>query len=165
MSLTIKDRVPEILKAVRDLTKKEVLVGVPDENAGRQPEPGEPADVSNAVIGYVMEFGDPERNIPARASLVPGVTSAIPDITKRMKSGAEQALSGSPEAAEKAMHAAGLMAQAAVQRKITDGPFVPLSPVTLAERRRRGRTGEKPLIDTGQYRRAITYVIRKKGRK
>jgi hypothetical protein len=35
--------------------------------------------------------------------------------------------------------------------------------MTLERRRAKGRTGTKPLIDTGQLRNAITYVLRKKG--
>ncbi len=59
----------------------------------------------------------------------------------------------------------GLMGQDAVRGKITSGPFVPLAPATLRARKAKGRTGEKPLIDTGQLRAAYTYVIRAKGSK
>lgn len=165
MSVTItKDAVAEVLKQVRELTHKEVLVGIPDAYAGRKPDEGESQPISNAEIGYLMEFGSPAANIPARAHLVPGVEDALDPITKRLRAGAKAAIDGKPRAADQAMHAVGLTAQASVQRKITDGPFEPLSPKTLAKRRARGRTGEKPLIDTGQYRRAITYVIRPKGK-
>jgi hypothetical protein len=50
-----------------------------------------------------------------------------------------------------------------VRAFITAGQgFAPLAAATLAARRRKGRTGTKPLIDTGQLRRAITYVLRRK---
>jgi hypothetical protein len=70
--------------------------------------------------------------------------------------------------------------QNAVRTKITDGPFAPLADSTLRARARRGRKGAvaelksraqgnapnnanaKPLIDTGQLRKSITYVVRKK---
>ena len=57
-------------------------------------------------------------------------------------------------------HAAGLIAQNSVRRTLTTAAYRPLSERTLAERRARGRTGTKPLIDTGQYRNSITYVVR-----
>ena len=49
----------------------------------------------------------------------------------------------------------------AVQAEITDGAFAPLAERTIKGRLRRGRTGTKPLIDTGQYRRAFQYTITK----
>src|SRR5260363_213287 len=66
--------------------------------------------------------------------------------------------------------------------KMTEGPFKPRAESTLQararrgrigaaielERRRRGHTPEnanaKPLIDTGQLRKSITYVVRKKSK-
>ncbi len=67
-----------------------------------------------------------------------------------------------------------------MQAVITQSKFVPLADSTLAARARRGHKGAaqelenrkaglapdnanaRPLIDTGIYRRAITYVVRKK---
>ncbi|MGO4738642.1 hypothetical protein AB4099_18990 [Bosea sp. 2KB_26] len=159
MSLKVtKDRVPDLLRAVRDLTKSEVLVGIPDAEAGREDGP-----ISNAEIGYLMETGSPSQNIPERPFLVPGVESARERIEKRMRSAGEAALAGRRDDVSTAFEKAGIEASSAVKAKISDGPFTPLSPKTLAKRRARGRAGEKPLIDTGQLRRAITYVVRKKG--
>ena len=160
-----KDRVADVLRAIRVLTLKEVLIGIPAEGAERKPEPGEPNPPSNAVIGYTMEFGDPERNIPARQHLLPGVESILPKAIERLRKAGEQALSGKPEEAEKALHVVGLMGQSAVRGRITSGPFVPLSPRTLARRKARGRLGEKPLIDTGAYRMAQTYVVAVRGKR
>jgi hypothetical protein len=159
MSVKItKDRVPAMLKAIKDLTSLEVLVGIPDANAGR-----DEGAISNAEIGYLMETGSPAQNIPERPFLVPGVESIRDKIAKRMRAGAEAALAGRNADVEGTLTSVGLTAENAVKTKITDGPFAPLSPKTLAKRRARGRTGEKPLIDTGQLRRAVTHVVRKKG--
>jgi hypothetical protein len=160
-----KDAVDQVIKQIRTLTKSEVLIGVPDINAGRDPEPGEEKQpLSNAEIGYLMEAGIPEKNVPARPFLVPGVQNATDQIGKQMEAGARKALSGDKEAVDQALNKAGLIGQNEVRKKITDGPFLELADRTLAERRRRGRTGEKPLIDTGQLRNSITYVIRPKGK-
>jgi len=160
-----KDAFDDVLKQIRSLTKEEVLIGVPDENAGRQPEQGEQEKpISNAEIGYVMEFGLPEKNIPARPHLVQGVREATDQLGEILQAGAMKALNGDKQAADIALNKAGLAGQNAVRKKVTDGPFVPLSPKTLEARKRRGRTGEKPLIDTGQYRNSLTYVVRPKGK-
>lgn len=153
-----KDRVPDLMKAIRDLTSKEVLVGIPDTAAGRDDED----PISNAEIGYLMETGSPTQNIPARPHLIPGIEAARGKIEQRMKAGAVAALSGRKDV-DATLTAVGIVAENAVKTKITEGPFAPLSDVTIDRRRAAGRTGTKPLIDTGQYRRAITHVVRKKG--
>lgn len=160
-----RDGVADLLKSIKALVKKETLVGVPMENADREPEDGEQSPLTNAEIGYLMETGVPERNIPERPFLVPGIESAKDKIVSAMQAGAKKALSGDVEAPEHALNKAGLIGQSAVKSKITDGPFKELSEVTLAKRRAKGRTGEKPLLDTGQLRQSITYAVRPKGEK
>ena len=155
---------PGFQKAIQALLKQEVLIGIPADSPAREPEPGEPSAPSNALVGYIQEFGSPERNIPARPFLVPGVEAIKDKAVARLKKAGEDALKGDPSKVDQALHAVGLMGQASVQAKITDGPFAPLAPRTLAQRRARGRTGDRPLIDTGQLRRSVTYVIRTKGK-
>ncbi len=177
------DRVLNIVKAVKDLTSKEVKVGVPAENADRDPPPGEGATVNNAQIGVWMEFGVPEKNVPARPFLVPGIQSAQADIVKGLRKAAEAAIDDNPKGVAKQLTAVGIMGQAAVQAKITDGPFVPLSMRTIEARARRGRKGAKkylkqmnagqtpdpglvkPLMDTGALRQSISFVVVDKGKK
>lgn len=163
--VTIKtDITDQVLKALRSLTRNQCLIGVPAANADRDPEPGEPKQsASNALIGYIMETGSPAQNIPARPFLVPGVESVEPEIARRYQAGALAVLDGRATDLDPTHSAVGLIAVAAVQAKIADGPFVPLAPRTLAARQAKGRTGEKPLIDTGQLRRAQNFVIRRKG--
>lgn len=163
---------PEIFAAIREMTKNEVLVGVPAENAGRAPEDGESRPLNNAEIGYVQEFGStiegPGGNefvIPPRPHLRPGIVDAKDRLAKALEAGVRGALKGNKEAADKALHKAGLIGQNAVRNKITEGPFVPLAPMTLEKRKARGRKGTKPLIDTGAYRNSQTYVVRPKGGK
>lgn len=152
-----KDRVGDILKAVRALTEKEVLIGVPSTTAGRDDTP-----INNAEIGYLMEFGSPAQNIPPRPFLVPGVEAAQAKVIPHLKQAGVSALEGKAGSVDQGFEAAGMIAASAVKQKITEGPFTPLAPRTIAARRARGKTSEKPLIDTGQLRRAVTYVVRKK---
>ena len=172
MPIEIRKKAPTkgIFDGVRSLTRNEVLVGVPAENAGRQPEPGEERTLNYAEIGYLNEFGGTgklfghEVTIPPRPHLRPGVADAKDEIAKHLKAGAMGALRGDKDAAERALGRAGLAGQMGVQNKISNGPFAPLAPYTLKKRKAKGRTGEAPLIDTGIYRSArITYVVRPKG--
>ena len=178
MPLTVTaDNTAKLAAAVAKLLKSQVLVGIPDSTADRQPEPGEPKPASNAVIGYVQEFGDPEKNIPPRPFLVPGVEGVQAEIVARMQATAQATFDGA-DAVEAGFVTVGIVAQNAVQQKITDGPFAPLSDRTIEARARRGRKGAiqekqrraageapstefaRPLIDTGQLRRAVRYQVK-----
>jgi phage gpG-like protein len=159
LTVTI-DRTGALRKALADLVRHRVLVGIPDTTAEREPDPEDPHPLSNAAIGYIHEFGAPEANIPARPFLRPGVQNAMPEIIKRYQAGAKALLDGRITDADQIHNTVGLIAQSAVKAKITDGPFAALSDATLANRKAKGRTGTSPLIDTGQLRNAVTCVIR-----
>lgn len=164
MTVTVtKDATSALERAVRDLIKNQVLVGVPAEGANRKPEKGEKSAPSNAQIGYWMEYGAPEANIPARPHLLPGIERAQGSITARLGKAGEAALSGKADEVDRGLNAVGIVAQNAVRAEVTDGAFAPLAKRTIQRRQAKGRTGTKPLIDTGQYRRSLTYVIRPKG--
>ncbi len=171
------DRLKAVLQSINGLVDKQVLIGVPDSTAGRKDD-GEP--LSNAEIGYIQETGSPANNLPARPFLVPGVAAAQSKTLPQLQKGVEAALDGDLEAVQRRLSSAGLVAQASVRKRINSGITPALSEATLRERARRGRKGAeeelarraagekpgtdlaKPLIDTGQLRNAITYVIRKR---
>lgn len=188
-----KDATKVVLERIKALTKSEVLVGIPDANAARTDaedaeKKGEP--INNAVIGYVHEFGLPEKNIPARPHLFPGISDAKDRIAKVLGNGARKVLSGDAGAGESALTRAGTIAETAVKERIKDGLSPPLAAATVRNRfrgrqtkkMRKGEveylrlvaegktleaaasaTGIKPLDDTGQYLKAITHVVRPKG--
>lgn len=158
--MTIKvtvDKTTDLMAQIKSLTQSRVLVGVPAEEATREGEP-----INNATIAYIHDNGAPEANIPARPFMHPGIMSAEDKIAKRFKDGAVRTLKGDKDAVDQTMTAVGLTAQSAIRNKISEGIPPPLAPRTLAQRRRRGRSGEIPLIDTGQLRNAINFVVRKK---
>lgn len=150
---TLHDGLPDLLRRMAAVAQRDVLVGIP---AGEQRDDGP----TNAEIGYQNEFGSPANNIPARPHLIPGVAAVQDKAVARLTQAASAAATGRMSDAERHLHAAGLIAQNSVRRTLTTAAYRPLSERTLAERRARGRTGTKPLIDTGQYRNAITYVVR-----
>ncbi|WP_267359116.1 MULTISPECIES: hypothetical protein [unclassified Methylobacterium] len=141
---------------LRELSKR-VVIGIPGDSM-HPAEKGE-APIGNAALGYMFEHGVPERNLPARPHLVPGIESIREQAAARLKKAAQAAFLGDLAAPENALNAIGLIGVAAVQEQITDGAFAPLAERTIKARIRRGRTGTKPLIDTGSYRRSFTYMI------
>ena len=150
------DRLPQLIQSLHALAARRVLVGVPASRDAR--EDGSP--ISNAEIGYIQEFGAPEANIPPRPFLVPGVESAQDQIVNRLRRAGVAATHNDQSGVEDQLNAAGLTGQTAVRVQMTDGDFEPLKASTLAARRSHGRTGTHPLIDTGQLRNSITYVLR-----
>ena len=66
-----------------------------------------------------------------------------------------RALGGDSTALTNMLDLAGVIGVRAVQDKIMTGPFAPLQPRTIARKK-----SSRPLIDTGQLRQAVSYVVR-----
>jgi len=154
---TIVDNVARVIDGIAQLATTRVMVGVPAEKATRQD--GEP--VTNADLAYIHNNGAPEAGIPAREFMRSGIETKQADINEALKKTGEAALDGKPAAVDRGFHRVGLIGQAALRAKITDGAFVPLADATIEARRRAGRTGTKPLIDKAELRNALSYVVRK----
>lgn len=151
------DNAQNILDALKALANKDVLVGIPESKDAR-----DEGEFGNAGIGYINENGSPQQNIPARPHLKPGVRSVEQEYLPHLKAAAQKALEGNVEGAVTSLDRAGTVSANGVKRYITISGFTPLADATIANRLRRGRTGNKPLIDTGEYRRSITHVVRDK---
>jgi hypothetical protein len=119
------------------------------------------APINNAALAYIHNNGSPSRNIPARPTLLPGINDAKDRIVKRLEDGAKAALDGSKDRVEKNFMAAGQAAVDAVKRRIRSNTPPPLSPKTLAARRRRGQRSTRTLVDTAQYLNSHTFVLKK----
>lgn len=178
------DKVQDLHESLRLLAQKEVLVGFPEDTTDR--EDGEFNEPTNAVLGYIHDNGAPEKNIPARPFMVPGIASVQERITRQLVAGARAAVGQmNPTIVETNLERVGSIAEVGIKRYINSGVPPPLAEATLRERERRGRKGAtielarravgaapsvdfaKPLIDTAQMRNAVRYVIRdrKKRRK
>lgn len=163
MSLKVtKDITKRLVTGVRELARERVLVGIPADNAERliDEDADDRGPINNAAIGYIMENGSPAANIPARPHLQPSVNEQQDEIAAAYKAGGKAILDGKAKSATEVHHRVGLMVESAVKAKINEGDFTPLAPATIRARKARGRKSEKPLVDTGQYRNAITHVVR-----
>lgn len=148
----VKNNAPALVKSLHELIKNEVLVGVPQDKARRQE-----GAMTNASLVYIHDNGSPAQNIPARPFMRPGIKSAAERINLLMRQTANAALNGNREKVRQGLESVGLVAQNSIRSKINEGIPPPL------KHPRRGKTRNKPLIDTGQMRNAITYVVRRKG--
>lgn len=187
MTVSRKSRMPELIAAMALLTSRRVMVGVPAEEALRKPEPGQKGITNNAFLAYIHENGSPEAHVPPRPFLRPAIAENRGAINAGLLKIGRAALKADAEAVDRGFHSLGLMAQNKARGKINEGIPPPLAESTLRARARRGRKGAvielkrreglpkpasladltagmenaKPLIDTGQLRNAITYVVRR----
>ena len=90
MSVTVtrdnRKKVDDILNA---LIKEAIIVGVPEDSEKAERTDSE---LSNYDLGYMIEFGEPALNRPARAFLIPGTKAAIPGINTITKRRLEEIL-------------------------------------------------------------------------
>lgn len=161
------DRLPQLMKNVHDLTRKVVLVGVPDERAQREAgDEGEQGPVNNATLAFIHQNGSPAANIPPRPFMTEGAKFGQDKITAGLKRIGDAALDPktTTEKLNQLYGRLGQDAASAIKRKLTLGPWHELADSTKAFRRRIGkRLDMKPLIFTGQLRAAITWVVRVAG--
>lgn len=174
-----------IVESAMTILNVEVLVGVPSDTSDRPPDldPQDESGITNAALAYIHDQGVPEAGIPQREFMRPGVADVLPEVQRRLESAMRAAMRGDAIVAEMAMHQAGLVAQSGIRNRIDAGVPPPLSEYTLRRRAAKGRKGAqleldnraqglapgmehaKPLIDTGEMRKSITYVLRSRRRR
>lgn len=166
-----EDSVDEFLKAIDQLAKSEVLVGIPDSASGRS------GPITNAALGYIHENGSPARNIPARPWLYPTVNRLADQAGAMLQKAAEFQLDHKEGQAMNTLEALGLLAVAKIKNNIISGGDPPFRDWSDSYKRQRGvfgqttRSEQTPhapknlnytiLVDTAQLLNAITYVVRK----
>lgn len=183
---TTKNNLDAMVKSLLILADVEVLVGFPEDTTIRDADPADtaPRDITNASLAYIHDNGAPEQNIPARPFMMPGIESAKDAVTAKLSEIITAVSQGrSPDVVERGLTQVGLIAKLAIQNKINEGIPPPLAASTLRARARKGRKGAqaelnsrgqgndpgmvdaKPLVDTGQMRNAVNYVIRSRRRR
>lgn len=150
------DRARDIDAALKSFMEIETLIGVPAEKASR---PGEP--INNAELLYIHTNGSPIRGIPARPVIEPAIEDAEEELSEGMARAATMAIDGNVGAAKQELARTGMKGQNKARAWFTDSKngWAPNAPSTI---KRKG--SDRPLIDTAEMRKAITYVLRKRGR-
>ncbi len=156
--LKIIDLTSAFMDCVDALKVKETMVGIPEDENGR-----EDGEINNASLLFINNFGSPAQNIPARPVMAIGIRKAQDAIVLEMEKAAKAAFTKGPAILDKYYERVGIIASSSVKRVINsqEGILEP-SQATLDSRKRRGFNGNKALIETGQMRNAITYVVRNK---
>lgn len=116
------------------------------------------ANINNAELLFIFSKGSPARNQPARPVLEPAISD--PDnakiISRELAEAVRAAIAGDTAAAKRGIQRTGLAGQNAARKWFTNpkNMWAPNAPSTIA---RKG--SDRPGIDLGAMRAAITYVV------
>ncbi len=164
--------VEKIKKDMAALMGMDVLVGIPQEKISRRGKDR----VNNAELLYIHTHGSPLRGISARPSIEPSIEA--PDnkekLGEQLGVAAKLVLSGRPEQARQQLKKVGALGRDIAKGWFTDprNNWPPNSPATVARKTARlspkqiqeaheaGDPLSRVLIDSGQMRNALTYVVR-----
>lgn len=110
---------------------------------------------------YRASMGSPAGNLPPRPIIEPALEANMSEIEKRLKGAIDAFLQGNEEAGATKLKNIGMYCQNVVRKWFTDdrNNWVPLSPYTKRMKAKRGKSKDNPLIDTGEMRKSITYVL------
>jgi len=178
---------PNILKKIMaDIGQLEVYVGIPEEEASRGDETINNAELayihthgirrksmreemqpaidagkpySKAYEMYVQSHGSPLWHSPPRPIIEPAIEKNKEDIAEKLKPAMQAALSGDGQGARDGLEKAGMFAANKVKAFFTDpeNGWPGNSPATV-----KAKGSDRPLINTGALRQAITYVVGEK---
>lgn len=182
------DLTEQIRQSLEELGNKQVFVGVPEEENERILN-GKDGNINNAELLYIhsngirkqamiiemnkdtnkgMKYskafslyvhtnGSPLWQSPPRPVLEPAIEDDKEEIAGYLKNAAQYALDGDIESANEELERVGLEGQNAARSWFTNpkNGWAPNSPITI---KRKG--SDSPLIDKGEMRKAITYIIK-----
>ncbi len=182
VNLKTMDKSGSLLAQIKKLADLEVLVGIPEDKATRKKD----GKVNNAQLMFIHTNGSPLKKIPKRPVIEPAIEASgnKEPITEELGEAARAILDSDPPTARRHLKQAGMTGQNAARAWFTDGRngWPKNSEQTI--RRKLGKLkGKKrkdaiqqiadqggdtsgvvtPLIDTGEMRKAITYVVREGG--
>ncbi|SFU71067.1 hypothetical protein [Alicyclobacillus macrosporangiidus] len=177
------DKTSSLAKALHTLAKTDVLVGIPqgsDREDGpitnaqllyihehgvrsqtmreaMQPDLDRGVPYSKAYDLFIHEHGSPLWKIPPRPVLEPSIATVKPKIAEWFKKATDAALNGDDPGPY--LDAAGKTARDAAFNWFTDprNGWPPNAPSTI-----KAKGSDRPLIDTGEMRKAITWVVRER---
>jgi len=157
----------DLSKVLAKLQKKAVYVGIPKENTKRDDD-----KMTNAFLLMIHSKGSPLRHLPARPVIEPAIEDETnkAKISRQLIAAANKGLNGDQVGFVAGLNAAGLQAQNVCREwfKNPKNGWEPLAHSTIQAKVRKYGKGKKkidtssiiPLVDTGEMRKAITYVLR-----
>lgn len=147
-------------KALHFMKNNSVYVGIPQEETSREGS----KDVTNAELLYIHTNGSPANNIPARPVIEPALKDDSERLSAMMKKASKLVFNGNKEEAIKQLKLVGMRGQNVSRKWFVNekNGWPPNSPSVYRRKLEKESTDPKPLIDTGELRKSITYVVETK---
>lgn len=186
VNLSINDNSDKVAKALEGFKNLQVYVGVPEEKSSRENKRNE--DINNAELAflltngvrkkemikemeqnvedhgyhaaydmYIQSHGSPLMHTQPRPIIQPAIEDDKELIAELLREAMKAFLDGDHVKGMEYLNKAGLEGQAASQDWFTNpkNGWAPNAPVTIEL-----KGSDRPNIDTGELRKAITYVVK-----
>ena len=148
-----KDIYKQVKKTLLDFSKLDLLVGVPQEKTERE---GNSEPITNAELMFIHTNGSPIKNIPKRPTIEPTIEENKERISEMFNKTVNKILNKKGDGRAD-LEKIGIWTVNKIKAKFGSDDLIPNAPATIAK-----KGSDRPLIDTGQLRNSITYVIRRK---
>lgn len=151
-----------MMGTLNKMMENEVYVGIADDTTERE---ADDTGVTNAELLFIHTNGSPVNNIPPRPVIEPAIYNDKDRLADMMKKAAQLFMEGRDEEAIKQLQRVGMRGQNVSRKWFVDekNGWPPNAPAVREAKIRKGSTDPKPLIDTGELRKSITYFVKTKG--
>lgn len=158
----VTNGVSKQLEAIEFIKNNSVYVGVQQKDTTREGD-----DVTNAELLFIHTNGSPVRNIPARPIIEPAIHNDRERLGNMMKKAAEYVLDGNLSEALRQLELVGMRGQKDARDWFynPENHWEPNAPSVIAEKLKKGSDDPRPLIDTNELHKSITYFVKKGGSK
>ena len=156
------NNVSKQFEAIEFTKNNSVYVGVQQKDTTREGD-----DVTNPELLFIHTNGSPARNIPARPVIEPAIHNDRERLGNMMKKAAEYVLDGEYSEALRQLELVGMRGQKVARDWFynPENHWEPNVPSVIAEKLKKGSDDPKPLIDTNELHKSITYFVKKGGSK
>lgn len=160
-----KDNLKKIKANLKKLSKLDLLVGVPQEEGNRDKRrdyktkkivKDENIEITNAELMFIHSQGSPARNIPKRPTIEPTIEENQKTISEKFKKIAQSMLDNKSDGKEE-LEKLGIWVVNKIKARFGSDELAPLKEATI-----KAKGSDRPLIDTGQLRNSVTYIVRNK---
>lgn len=154
-----KDIYNQVKKNLLNFSKLDLLIGVPQEKTERDKNvQGETTNepITNAQLMFIHTNGSPIKNIPKRPTIEPTIDENKDKINEKFKNAVNKILTNRGDGKDD-LERLGLWVVNKVKARFGSEELEPNTEGTI---KRKG--SDRPLIDTGQLRNSVTYIIRSK---
>lgn len=137
---------------LKKVMEREILIGIPMQKSMRKGDV-----INNASLLFIHTNGSPARGIPPRPVIEPALEYNKDRIAAQLRNMLRAAASGDEAKVKMYQQRVGLAGQNAARGWFTNpaNHWAPNSPLTIAL-----KGSSRPLIDTGNLRKSIIYVLR-----